>query len=204
MVAAQPPPLERRLFGAAITANVPSHFVDVSTVRQVPDNQEVFSHPQTDRSIIFDILQLNTSIPSPEHRTAASHHFAIIAEDSSATSCSLVSTRVLDAADYPALTAREPNVALSFAYGQHVVAKFRDNDMYANTVDVYVVCIRLPSVTTDILLCFNDPVALHPHSSSTRLGSTVAHPLTVDTSLRSAVLQQVLNTFVIRDYTLFQ
>jgi hypothetical protein len=33
-----------------------------SKVREVPDNQEVFAHMKTDQSIIFDIMQYETSV----------------------------------------------------------------------------------------------------------------------------------------------
>ncbi|KAI0561514.1 Ran-interacting Mog1 protein [Gracilaria domingensis] len=195
---------QRSLFGGAITTIIPAEFADVSKIRPIPDNQEVFSHAETDRSVIVEILELDTSIPSDAHQTPASHHFSIIAHDSSATRCSLSFTQQLHTTNYPGLRGGDDNLSISFAQGQHVVSKFRDKEMFANTVNVYVVCIRLPRSTTDILISFNDPVSLHPQSSSTRMGSTVADPQQTDLSVRSAILQQVLDSFVIHDWGLFQ
>jgi Ran-interacting Mog1 protein len=65
------------LFGGAIIANLPSSTIDASTVRPVPDSQEVWvqAEPQTgnETSIIFDILEYvepdshadNSAAPAP-------------------------------------------------------------------------------------------------------------------------------------------
>ncbi|KAH8595176.1 hypothetical protein B0O99DRAFT_623397 [Bisporella sp. PMI_857] len=46
-----------RLFGGALTVDLPSSFVDVSTMRQVPDHQEVYLDKDGFTSIIFDITE---------------------------------------------------------------------------------------------------------------------------------------------------
>jgi hypothetical protein len=51
------------LYGGAISAVLPSHLVDVSQIRQVPDTQEVFileeglDDAKLDQSFIFDLLE---------------------------------------------------------------------------------------------------------------------------------------------------
>lgn len=45
------------LFGGALTASLPSHFADVSQLRQVPDNQEVYIDKDGYTSIIFEICE---------------------------------------------------------------------------------------------------------------------------------------------------
>lgn len=45
------------LFGGALIADLPSSFADVSTIRQVPDNQEVYLDKDGFTSIIFDITE---------------------------------------------------------------------------------------------------------------------------------------------------
>ncbi|KAJ3081570.1 hypothetical protein HK102_002265, partial [Quaeritorhiza haematococci] len=49
---------ERPLFGGAITTALPDSFIDISTFREVPDNQEVFVDRDTDQSIVIELLQL--------------------------------------------------------------------------------------------------------------------------------------------------
>ncbi|KAK4098085.1 Mog1p/PsbP-like protein [Parathielavia hyrcaniae] len=45
------------LFGGALECELPDKFADVSTIRQVPDNQEVYIDKDGFTSIIFDITQ---------------------------------------------------------------------------------------------------------------------------------------------------
>jgi len=45
------------LYGGAITCDLPDHFADVSKLRQVPDNQEVWIDKDGFTSIIFDITE---------------------------------------------------------------------------------------------------------------------------------------------------
>ncbi|KAK3706422.1 hypothetical protein QZH41_018636 [Actinostola sp. cb2023] len=66
----------RELFGGAMRALIPSEAKDVSEVRQVPDNQEVFCHPTIDQSIMVDILEYQTQV---QNENAAKYHFEDIA-----------------------------------------------------------------------------------------------------------------------------
>lgn len=45
------------LFGGALESELPDNFADVSKLRQVPDNQEVFIDKDGFTSIIFDITE---------------------------------------------------------------------------------------------------------------------------------------------------
>ncbi|KAL2139678.1 hypothetical protein VTI28DRAFT_4848 [Corynascus sepedonium] len=45
------------LYGGALECELPDNFADVSTIRQVPDNQEVYIDKDGFTSIIFDITQ---------------------------------------------------------------------------------------------------------------------------------------------------
>ena len=54
-----------QLFGGAITCAIPGEFDDISSVRQVPDNQEVYVHRSGDVSIIVEILEMVHTIPDP-------------------------------------------------------------------------------------------------------------------------------------------
>ncbi|CAA2955279.1 Hypothetical predicted protein [Olea europaea subsp. europaea] len=53
---------QRALFGGAITSSFPLRFQDVSTIRQVPDHQEVFVDPTRDESLIFELLDLKADV----------------------------------------------------------------------------------------------------------------------------------------------
>ncbi|KAH7029331.1 uncharacterized protein B0I36DRAFT_131137 [Microdochium trichocladiopsis] len=45
------------LYGGALICDLPTHFADVSTIRQVPDNQEVYIDKEGFTSIVFDITE---------------------------------------------------------------------------------------------------------------------------------------------------
>jgi hypothetical protein len=49
--------LSTPLFGGALSAEIPAKFADVSKLRQVPDNQEVWIDEEGFTSIIFDITE---------------------------------------------------------------------------------------------------------------------------------------------------
>ncbi|XP_073874631.1 ran guanine nucleotide release factor isoform X3 [Macaca fascicularis] len=50
------------LFGGAFSAILPTGAIDVSDLRPVPDNQEVFCHPVTDQSLIVELLELQAHV----------------------------------------------------------------------------------------------------------------------------------------------
>ena len=47
----------QQLFGGAFECKIPKRFQDVSPVRHVPDNQEVFADADSDQSIIVEIVE---------------------------------------------------------------------------------------------------------------------------------------------------
>lgn len=58
-----------QLYGGAISVEIPSDAVDVSTFRQIPDTQEVFLLEKPsglDQSLIFDLLERVESLTLPE------------------------------------------------------------------------------------------------------------------------------------------
>ena len=48
---------EVQLFGGAITCLFPAEFEDISSIRQVPDHQEVYVHRGFDSSFIVEVLE---------------------------------------------------------------------------------------------------------------------------------------------------
>ena len=64
-----------------MTARIDPRFGDVSSLRQLPDTQEVFADPTTDQSIIIEILETQTigAADTPAH-----FHFHVLADDNGA------------------------------------------------------------------------------------------------------------------------
>ncbi|XP_029783196.1 ran guanine nucleotide release factor isoform X3 [Suricata suricatta] len=60
------------LFGGAFSATLPPGAIDVSDLRPVPNNQEVFCHSVTDQSLIVELLELQAHVQGEE---AARYHF---------------------------------------------------------------------------------------------------------------------------------
>ena len=59
------------LFGGAISAHLPTRYVDVSDFRPVPDNQEVWTDASVDESVIVEILERVEDGPSDAEGGAA-------------------------------------------------------------------------------------------------------------------------------------
>ncbi|KAK9844581.1 hypothetical protein WJX74_004227 [Apatococcus lobatus] len=77
----------RKLFGGAIESALPERFTDVSDLRPVPDNQEIFTDTDRSETLIFEIMEL---LPMPA-KEAAETLFLDMAEQDQAIS-SLISS----------------------------------------------------------------------------------------------------------------
>ncbi|KAJ3310241.1 hypothetical protein HDV04_005180 [Boothiomyces sp. JEL0838] len=84
---------DRLLFGGAIRSILPSNFIDASQTRQIPDNQEVFLDPQSNTSIIVEILE-PTGLPLLE---SGLKHFELLAQDNEAETYSITTQNQVDA-----------------------------------------------------------------------------------------------------------
>ncbi|XP_043985613.1 ran guanine nucleotide release factor isoform X2 [Gambusia affinis] len=69
-------PQLRPLFGGALSAVIPYNVTDISELREIPDNQEVFAHPHTDQSLIVELLEFQGQVADQD---AARYHFEDIA-----------------------------------------------------------------------------------------------------------------------------
>ncbi|KAM3821845.1 ran guanine nucleotide release factor [Vipera latastei] len=146
---------ESQLFGGAFSARLPPGSLDISEMRQVPDNQEVFVHPSTDQSIIVELLEYQAGVAD---ENAARFHFEDIAGNSA-------NSEILSQTQFaPALLAFEGCSSSWQLVGHQQVAKF--NEEAKNDVSVHLVLLRLPQYGTDLLVTFNDPTWINPLSTS--------------------------------------
>lgn len=190
----------RNLFGGAITTLIPQEYADISKFREIPDNQEVFSHGETDRSVIIELLEMQEDIST--YTVPAEFHLSNIAEECGALEATTFKVLTLPTSQFATLLVDDTSLSVTAAYGRQMISKFRDADEFASQVDVYVACVRLPRATTDLLLVFNDPRELHPDGSSARGGSTVAHQ--DGDAPRDEVLQMALTSLRIHDWSLLE
>lgn len=80
------------LFGGAFSAILPRGAIDVSDLRPVPDNQEVFCHPVTDQSLIIELLELQAHV---QGEAAARYHFEDVGGVQGARSVHVLSVQPL-------------------------------------------------------------------------------------------------------------
>eukprot|EP01118_Nematostelium_gracile_P006041 TRINITY_DN1931_c0_g1_i1.p1 TRINITY_DN1931_c0_g1~~TRINITY_DN1931_c0_g1_i1.p1 ORF type:complete len:182 (+),score=41.01 TRINITY_DN1931_c0_g1_i1:43-588(+) len=177
----------KQLFGGAITCDMPQRFLDISEVREIPDNQEGFCDVHTDQSIIIELL----SRSNVNDQDSAKFHFDSLAEDNQAVGSQITHTEVLTDDDIPHL--RGNYVVLCI--GKQQVSKFHETS--TNTVNITMCLIRLLQQQTDIVINFNEPIAISPQSSSHN-----ATPSS-DPNDNLTMFKQMIKSFRIVDYSLF-
>ncbi|KAG5645007.1 hypothetical protein DXG03_007284 [Asterophora parasitica] len=171
---------KRDLFGGAITANTPSNVIDAADLRQVPDTQEVFLFPDSNISIIVEILekvdashfedavkQVHASYcHAPKLILVLRFHFASLAHDNSAQSATIESVAVIpnDRGD-----ATPSAIVL---VGVQNVPKF--NHSTPDEVLILLALYRLEQKNVDLVVTFNIPTASSDGGAVSREGAEVA------------------------------
>ncbi|XP_060768893.1 ran guanine nucleotide release factor [Neoarius graeffei] len=150
----------RPLFGGAMSAVLPLNTKDISELREIPDNQEVFTHTNTDQSIIIELLEYQSHV---EDSQAARYHFADIAGSNQAVEVGQMEVMEVQCVPQDQLSLSQCSSAWILT-GTQLVSKF--NEEVKNTVNIHLCLFRLPQYTTDILITFNDPVSISPLSIS--------------------------------------
>ncbi|CAH0477274.1 unnamed protein product [Peronospora belbahrii] len=188
----------RPLFGGALMCEIPQDFADVSSFRQVPDNQEVFANAVTDQCIIIELLQYEENV---EDAHSARYFFNEIAQ-SNGCGPDEVTVLLEEKADYidnVAPTAIKVPHTTQLIVGDQCVAKFKEGDHARNVVRVYLGNIRLPGVTTDVVLSVSAPMRINPASSSCNAFQSESNA-----EVAAAIFTQALQSFVVLDWSLFQ
>lgn len=181
----------RPLFGGAMSALLPNHVTDISELREIPDNQEVFAHAHTDQSLIVELLEYQAEV-ADDH--AAAYHFQDIAGSNRAHEpghCEVAHVVPLAKTD---LSFSQCSSAWMLS-GTQRVSKF--NEGAANVVNVHLGLYRLPQFSTDVLVSFNDPQSISPASSSASSAQTHREPWTL------ADFQRLLQTLTLHEPGLF-
>ena len=130
------------LFGGAFSAILPTGAIDVSDLRPVPDNQEVFCHPVTNQSLIIELLELQAHV---QGEAAARYHFEDVGRVQGARAVHVLSVQPLCLEN---LSLRGCCQDAWFLSGKQQVAK---------DVTLHQALLRLPRYQTDLLLTFNQP-----------------------------------------------
>jgi hypothetical protein len=184
--------------------------VDASTLRAVPDNQEVWLHRDGDQSVIVEIVEApdEEEVAASGHGSAALYHFADIAAANAAAASAVTSARQLDGAEVPLLKAAERRgearavgTAAWLVQGTQRVAKYRGDASGAEGHDVALLLavVRLPAVGTDILVTWHVPPEGRDPPAGSGAGSEGVDGLTE----AQAGMAALLEAFQVVDYGLF-
>jgi len=149
----------RDLFGGNMKILLPQKHTDVSVIRDIPDNQEVFTHETTDQCIIIEILQF---VAEPDQE-AIRTHFEELASSNNAVGPENSQIVSIETIDKDLLSLKECASAYCIL-AEQFVAKF--NEQAKNAINIWMGLFRLPQKETDILVSFNDPQQISPQSSS--------------------------------------
>ncbi|XP_061104151.1 ran guanine nucleotide release factor [Conger conger] len=169
----------RPLFGGALSAVIPHSASDISELREIPDNQEVFVHKHTDQSLMVDLLEYQAQVQDIE---AARYHFEDLAGSNEASSPGFSKVVHVEPLTKSQLSLQECSCAFLLT-GTQRVSKF--NEEAKNAVNVHLGLFRLPQFSTDILVTFNDPTSISPLSSSAAEdGAVISAPWTVQDFLQ--------------------
>ncbi|KAM5149601.1 ran guanine nucleotide release factor [Callospermophilus lateralis] len=137
------------LFGGAFSSILPPGAIDVSDLRPVPDNQEVFCHPVTDQSLIVELLEFQAHVLG---EAAARYHFEDVGGVQGARAVQVESVQPLNLENLALRGYCQEAWVLS---GKQQVAK--ENQQVAKDVTLNLALLRLPQYQTDLLLTFSQP-----------------------------------------------
>ncbi|KAE8294570.1 hypothetical protein D5F01_LYC07524 [Larimichthys crocea] len=181
----------RPLFGGALSAALPHSAADVSQLREIPDNQEVFAHAHTDQSLIVELVEYQGQVADQD---AARYHFEDIAGSNQALEPGAFQVTSVVLLPKSELSLSDCSSAWMLT-GTQRVSKF--NEEARNTVTLHLGLFRLPQFSTEVLITFNDPQSISPDSSSAASAGTHREPWTVQD------FQRLLQTLTLHNPGLF-
>ncbi|KAJ4835489.1 hypothetical protein Tsubulata_015478 [Turnera subulata] len=175
---------ERPLFGGAISSAFPLRFQDVSNIRQVPDNQEVYVDPNRDESLIFELLEFKHDVPD---NGSAAWFLQDLANEQDAEGFTLLEQSGV--VEIRGLRYRNIPATMSTAIGQMV----------------YLANLRLKEVGTDVLVTSYEPILINPLSET---ASTVGAGAAVSAAQSGflpmvEVFKLAVSTFKVNSWSLF-
>mmetsp|Transcript_3203 Transcript_3203/g.8673 ORF Transcript_3203/g.8673 Transcript_3203/m.8673 type:complete len:194 (+) Transcript_3203:158-739(+) len=139
----------RDLYGGAMELSVPERFDDVSPFRPIPDNQEVFSDPPPDQSVVVELMEWLGEV---EMEPSIRRHFEEIAATNKASSFEVL--LIEPVRTVPDLG--DPAAKGILCAGRQRVSKYRETEEHE--ILVLLCCYRMPAYTTDFLISYNAPL----------------------------------------------
>ncbi|KAI1122052.1 Mog1p/PsbP-like protein [Nemania abortiva] len=149
------------LFGGALVCDLPTNFADVSQLRQVPDNQEVYIDKDGFTSIIIEINERiggEGSTPEIDGRALTTHLEEIVGEDAERlkvwnTTPTQFSKLDEDIPAYTLIATLSPKTSSSTEAEGSGASRAKSPDFTA----MILTLVRLERESTDILITVNVP-----------------------------------------------
>lgn len=165
----------RPLYGGAIQAFLPTTFLDVSDMRPVPDHQEVHIDPANDSCVIVELLDMDTEHGDGEG--AIRHQFDELSSHNESHSTILLGNQVLTLppAFIPSLDGRVERYAV---IGIQNIQKHRSANAPVDLVIIMMVLLRIPHITTDVVITLNIPVPPEVLATQGQVFHDAIHALT--------------------------
>lgn len=207
------------LFGGALSANIPKGFVDASTIRQVPDHQEVFLDPHSNASLVIEILDIESV---DQGLTAATHHFKLLANDNEAISYEIfksitsksgetdlngIAPLIVESINLSSNVKgiKATGISLSITSGTQKVPKY--NHTSPDTVFIAVAVITLSDVDSDILISINIPIDIAPSNNKEENKLLSSEPVVTTvseaSSISNTIMNEIVKSFKINNWSLF-
>ncbi|KAK7521572.1 Mog1/PsbP/DUF1795, alpha/beta/alpha sandwich [Phyllosticta citriasiana] len=186
--------ISTELYGGAITVDLPATFADVSTIRQVPDNQEVYLEKDGFTSVIFDIMERVEQSQAANDEEALKFHYSDMVGDSN------------DATHFwhsnTASLSRLPNIpAYTFVATQHPTPDASSRKPQPDFTAIVLILVRLAQQKTDIVITVNVPHVPGEYPKEEVDFSKAKQGPLMDAA--AAIKQLILQTFDIKDWNLF-
>ncbi|XP_068638290.1 uncharacterized protein [Aristolochia californica] len=193
--------VEHPLFGGALSSAFPLRFQDLSNIREVPDNQEVFADPNRDEILIFELLELKNDVQDAGSAVWFLQDLASEQNDDGEVVLEYSSTT--EEAD--ALRYRDIPAIVSSAIGQTAISKERQGREAQNIVRVYLANVRLKGVATDVLITAYEPILINPLSVSAQtVGAGLATPaIQAGCLAMSDVFKAAVSSFKVHEWSVF-
>jgi hypothetical protein len=169
---------ELQLYGGALTISLPSSFIDVSGMRPMPDHQEIFCDTATDQSMVIEIVEMGLS-----EGNVAAYYLRDWIEQNKAISVAIEAG--LHAS--PSETIGSSHLKESLSSHCQVYSISGRMTVGGANVLVHLAVLRLPRVSSDLLLTLSTPQPLDGSKG----------PLT------NEILLESLYSLQIKDWTLF-
>lgn len=177
----------RQLFGGSIECLVPEGWRDVSDVRQVPDHQECRQDDEG-RLLVIEILDYQTDVSNDQ---AAEYYFTDLAEYNGAVNPQDVSFERSN--PMPAIPSLPSTAAFCPGRGTQRIIQGRERILQPLEpiwINVELCAIRLPSVSTDVLITLTSPTETNSQDN-------------VNGPSPRLQFMEILQSFHIRDWSLF-